>query len=96
MKTRNKQLEKQAKARSFLRQYLNKEITLTGYIKTIQDVATFGFVGKSVLFDNSMVDHLWIHLDEFKNFDVANADWSMPIKIRGTVYQYSKELNRKI
>ena len=93
---RTKMLGKQAKARSVLRQYLNKEITLTGYIKTIQDVATIGFIGKSVLFNTNKIDHFWIHLDEFKNFDVTKADWTLPITIKGTVYQYSKEYNHKI
>ena len=37
-----------------------------------------------------------IYLDEFKNFDVTKADWTLPITIKGTVYQYSKEYNHKI
>lgn len=95
----SKTLSKQANTRAYLREYLDKEITITCTVKAIQDVASVGFVGKSVLLSNLSlpnIDHLWVHLNEFKNFNVNTHDWQVPIKIKGTVYQYSRENNRKI
>ena len=102
-RTKNKiglKLGEQAKARGdFFRKFLDKEITLTGKILALQDVLSVNFIGKSVLFSVSNipdVDHLWIHLEEFKNFNVEEFNWNNPITIKGTVYSYTRENKSKV
>lgn len=102
-RTKNKiglKLGEQAKARGdFFRKFLDKEIILTGKIRALQDVLSVNFIGKSVLFsiDNVPdVDHLWIHLEEFKNFNVEECDWDKLITIKGTVYSYTRENKSKV
>lgn len=102
-RTKNKiglKLGEQAKARgNFFRKFLDKEVTLTGKISAVQDVLSINFVGKSVLFSVTNipdVDHLWIHLEEFKNFDVEEHNWNNPITIKGTVYSYARDSGSKV
>ena len=95
-----KRLGEEAKLRgAFFRKYLDKEVILTGNIITTHDVLSVGYVGKSVLFGNlniNNIGHIWIHRDEFKNYNVETADWSIPITIKGTVYQYSRCYKGKV
>lgn len=95
-----KRLGDEAKAKgNFFRKFLDKELILTGKIKAINNVLSTNFVGKSVLFGDlgiEDVDHIWIHADEFKNLDVENFDWSNPITIKGTVYQYTRYFKCKV
>lgn len=95
-----KKLGEEAKAKaSFFKKYLDKEIILTGRIMAVRDVLSTNFIGKSVLFsifNNQDVDHIWIHMNEFKNYDVENENWNNPITIKGIVYSYSRDYRDKV
>lgn len=93
-------LGEEAKAKgAFFRKFLDKELILRGRIKTIQDVLSTNYIGKSVLFGDlgiPDVNHIWIHLDEFKNYDVTKYNENKLLTIKGTVYAYSRDYKNKV
>ena len=97
---RCQKLGEEAKAKgAFFRKFLDKELILTGKIKTVQDVLATNYIGKSVLFGDLKipdVDHIWIHLDEFKNFNIDEYVLDSPLTIKGTVYSYSRDYKSKV
>ena len=98
-KRKHKMIGRQAKQREVLKDYLNKEITITGTFDRIKDVISLNYVGKSILltnikFKDKEIQHMWIHQQAISNWHKLKKGDTVVLK--GTVYRYSHSYCEKI
>ena len=98
-KRRHKMIGRQAKQREVLKDYLNKEITITGTFARIKDVVSLNYVGKSILltnikFKDEEIQHMWIHQKAINNYHKLKKGDTVVLK--GTVYGYSHSYCNKV